>query len=141
MSEVNAMVNDPIGDMLARIRNAIMRRKDWVEMPSSKMLEAIARILKEEGFIQDYEVKQEGSYPVLRIHLKYKKVGTRHWIPAITGMRRVSKPSRRIYVGADEIPRVRAGLGIAILSTNQGVMTDKEARKRHIGGEVICEVW
>ncbi len=135
------MVNDPIADMLARIRNAIMRRKESVEMPSSKMLVAIARILKEEGFIQDYEVREGDSFPRLRIQLKYKREGTRKWIPAITGMRRVSKPSRRIYVGADEIKPVRSGLGIAILSTSQGVMTDKEARKRHIGGELICEVW
>ena len=135
------MVNDPIADMLARIRNALMRRKDWVEMPSSKMLEAIARILKEEGFIQDYEVVDGGSYPILRVQLKYKREGTRRWIPAITGMRRVSKPSRRVYVGADELKPVRSGLGIAILSTSQGVMTDKEARVRRIGGELICEVW
>ncbi len=141
MSEVRTMVNDPIADMLARIRNAIMRRKESVEMPSSKMLVAIARILKEEGFIQDYEVLEEGSFPRLRIQLKYKREGTRKWIPAITGLRRVSKPSRRVYVGADEIKPVRSGLGIAILSTSQGVMTDKEARKRHIGGELICEVW
>ncbi len=141
MSEVRTMVNDPIADMLTRIRNALMRRKESVEMPSSKMLVAIAGILKEEGFIQDYEVLEGGSYPILRIRLKYKREGTRKWIPAITGLRRVSKPSRRIYVGADEIKPVRSGLGIAILSTSQGVMTDKEARKRHIGGELICEVW
>lgn len=141
MSEVRTMVNDPIADMLARIKNALVRRKDWVEMPSSKMLVAIARILKEEGFIQDYEVTDGGSYPILRVQLKYKREGTRKWVPAIAGMKRVSKPSRRIYVGADELKPVRSGLGIAILSTSQGVMTDKEARKRHIGGELICEVW
>ena len=135
------MVNDPIADMLARIRNAIMRRKEEVEMPSSKMLVAIARILKEEGYIEDYEVQEGGSYPVLRIRLKYKREGTRKWIPAIEGMRRVSRPSRRVYVSADEIKPVRSGLGIAIISTSQGVVTDKEARKRHIGGELICEVW
>ena len=135
------MVNDPIADMLARIRNAIMRRKEAVEMPSSKTLAAIAGILKEEGFIEDYEVLDGDSYPILRIKLKYKREGTRKWIPAITGLRRISKPSRRVYVGADEIRPVRSGLGIAIISTSQGIMTDKEARKRGIGGELICEVW
>ncbi len=135
------MVNDPIADMLARIRNAIMRRKEEVEMPSSKMLVAIARILREEGYIEDYEVQEGSSYPVLRIRLKYKREGTRKWVPAIEGMRRVSRPSRRVYVSADEIKPVRSGLGIAIISTSQGVMTDKEARKRHIGGELICEIW
>lgn len=135
------MVNDPIADMLSRIRNALMRRKEEVEMPSSRMLEAIAGILKEEGYIEDYQVVRGEAYPILKLRLKYKLKGTRHWVPAIEGLRRVSKPSRRVYVGADEIPEVRSGLGICILSTSQGVMTGREARKRGIGGELICEVW
>lgn len=134
-------VDDPIADMLTRIRNAVARRAPEVSMPSSKLKEEIARVLKEEGYIAGYEVENTGSYPVLRIKLKYLREGPRTWRPAIRGFRRVSRPSRRVYAGVRELPRPYQGLGIAIVSTPQGVMTDREARRRHIGGEIICEVW
>jgi len=134
-------VDDPIADMLTRIRNAVARRAPEVSMPSSKLKEEIARVLKEEGYIAGYEVENTGSYPVLRIKLKYLREGPRTWRPAIRGLRRVSRPSRRVYAGVRELPRPYQGLGIAIVSTPQGVMTDREARRRHIGGEIICEVW
>lgn len=134
-------VDDPIADMLTRIRNAVARRAPEVSMPSSKLKEEIARVLKEEGYIAGYEVENTGNYPVLRIKLKYLREGPRTWRPAIRGLRRVSRPSRRVYAGVRELPRPYQGLGIAIVSTPQGVMTDREARRRHIGGEIICEVW
>jgi len=134
-------VSDPIADMLTRIRNASARQHSEVVMPSSRVREAIARILKEEGYIEDYEVEEGESYPLLRIRLKYLVQGTRFRRPAIQGLRRISRPSRRVYVGADEIPSALSGLGICILSTSQGIMTDREARKRHIGGELLCEIW
>lgn len=133
------LVGDPIGDMLTRICNANERYHPEVRMPSSRLKEEIARILKEEGFIQDYRVEREGAKRVLTLQLKYK--GKKGKERVIQGLKRVSKPSRRLYVGADEIPRVRGGLGIAILSTSQGVMTDHEARRRRVGGEVLCYVW
>ena len=134
-------VADPIADMLTRIRNAIGRLHPEVEMPSSKLREAISRILKEEGYIEDYQVEEGNSYPVLRIRLKYLEEGTRIRRPAIQGLRRVSRPSRRVYVGADEIPNTHSGLGISILSTSQGIMTGREASQRRIGGELLCEIW
>jgi len=134
-------VDDPIADMLTRIRNALSRRAEEVVLPSSRLKAEIARVLKEEGYIADYTVEQGESYPVLRLKLKYLREGTRTWRPAIRGLRRVSRTSRRIYAGVRELPRPRQGLGIAIISTSQGVMTDREARKRGLGGEVICEVW
>jgi small subunit ribosomal protein S8 len=133
------LLGDPIGDMLARIRNANERYHPEVSMPASRLKEEIARILKEEGFIQDYRVEQEGVKRILTLQLKYK--GKRGKERVIQGLKRVSKPSRRVYVGADEIPRVRGGLGIAILSTSQGVMTGQDAQRRRIGGEVLCYVW
>jgi small subunit ribosomal protein S8 len=140
-------VNDPIADLLTRIRNAIERGIDLVEMPSSRMREAIAHTLAEEGYIEGYEVEEgrvpsrAGFQPVLRIRLRYLQVGPRARQPAIRGLRRISRPSRRVYVGASEIPEVRAGLGICILSTPQGVMTGREARRCRQGGELLCEVW
>lgn len=133
-------VSDPIADLLTRIRNAIERGIDLVEMPYSKMREAIAHILAEEGYIEGYEVG-EGGMPILRIRLRYLQVGPRARRPAIRGLRRVSRPSRRVYVGASEIPEVRFGLGICIISTPQGVMTGREARRCRQGGELLCEVW
>jgi small subunit ribosomal protein S8 len=129
-------ITDPIGDMLTRIRNAGMGRKSEATMPASKMLVEIARILKEEGYIADYAV-EPASRPILRIRLKF----TPDKRPVIREIKRVSKPGLRIYVGKDEMPRVKGGLGIAILTTSQGVMTDAEARRRGIGGEVICTVF
>lgn len=132
-----AMMTDPIADMLTRIRNAVAVRHETVTVPASKMKVAIARILKEEGFIRDYEVYQEGPRRMLRIHLKY--TGKKE--PVITGLKRVSKPGLRVYVQRSEIPRVYGGLGIAIISTPQGVMTGQEAWRRRLGGEVIAYVW
>lgn len=135
-------MTDPIADMLTRIRNALMAGHPQVEMPSSKMKEAIARILKEEGYIEHYQVLQ-GKHPqhkVLRIRLKY--IGERrNRRPVITGLERVSKPGRRIYAGVRELPWVKSGMGIAIVSTPKGVMTATRARKLGVGGEVICKVW
>jgi len=130
-------MTDPIADMLTRIRNAAMTRKRRVSMPSSKMKLAIARILKEEGFIQHYDVTNEKPQPQLRIVLRYD----REKRPVITNLKRVSKPGRRIYVKHDEIPWVLSGMGIAILSTPKGVLSDRKARKLGVGGEVICKIW
>jgi small subunit ribosomal protein S8 len=130
-------MTDPIADMLTRIRNAIMARHDELKLPSSKMKVSIARVLKEEGFIRDYEEIADGSRRFLRIQLAYG--GKRE--PFLTGLQRVSKPGLRVYVQKREIPRVYGGLGIAILSTPQGVMTGQQAWRRHIGGEVLCYVW
>ncbi|MGC8836787.1 MAG: 30S ribosomal protein S8 [Anaerolineae bacterium] len=131
------MMTDPIADMLTRIRNAAMARHGYVVMPSSKLKVAIARILREEGFIQDYDVTQDRPQPRLRIWLKY----TPDRRPVITGLERVSKPGRRVYAKRREVPWVRSGVGIAILSTPKGVMTDRQARRLGVGGEVICYVW
>jgi small subunit ribosomal protein S8 len=130
-------VNDPIGDMLTRIRNAGMARKPDVVMPSSKILVAIADILKQEGYIEDYQVIEKKPQNQLRIVLRYGP-DRRH---TIRELKRVSKPGLRVYAGKDEIPRVRSGLGIAIVSTPQGVMSGYEARRRGIGGEVLCTVF
>ncbi len=135
-------VNDPIADMLTRIRNAILAGHTLVALPSSKLKVAIAKILQEEGYISNYEVvdgKSTGQ-KILRIHLKY--VGERRNRKAvITGLERVSRPGRRVYTGKKEIPWVLSGIGIAILSTPKGVMTGKRARQLGVGGEVICKVW
>ena len=131
-------VTDPIADMLTRIRNAGMVQHPQVAMPNSKMREAIAKILKEEGFIQDYEVLP-GKIPSLLIHLKYTR--ERRPKPVIVGLERVSKPGRRAYARKQDIPWVRSGLGVAILSTSKGVMTGDQARRQGIGGEVLCYVW
>ena len=129
-------ITDPIADMLTRIRNANDARHATVDVPASKLKIAIAQILKDEGYIKDFEV-QEGNYQgVIRITLKYNGNDT-----AIAGLRRVSKPGLRIYAGADELPKVLRGLGIAIISTSKGVMTDKKARAAHVGGEVLAFVW
>jgi len=130
-------VNDPIGDMLTRIRNACMARKTVVEIPASKMKLAIAEILKREGFIKEYSVIEGKPCNTISITLKY--MSDRR--PAITGLRRVSKPGLRIYTGRNEIPRVRGGLGLSILSTPKGVMAGHDAWREHVGGEVLCYVW
>lgn len=130
-------MTDPIADMLTRIRNGLMARHDAVVAPASKAKEAIVRVLKEEGFIRDYQSFSEGSRRYLRIHLAYHDGRE----PIIAGLKRVSKPGLRVYVGQREIPRGYGGLGIAILSTPQGVMTGQEAWRRQLGGEVICYVW
>ncbi len=134
---------DPIADMLTRIRNALMAGHDTVSMPSSKLKEAIARIMKEEGYIEDFKVKADPKHKgmkILTIRLKY--VGERrHRRPVIRGLERVSKPGRRIYVRKRDLPWVKAGLGIAIVTTPKGVMTSERARKLGVGGEVICKIW
>lgn len=130
-------MTDPIADMLTRIRNGLMARHDSVVVPASKVKEAIARVLKEEGFIRDYESFSDGLRRYLRIHLAYRDGRE----PIITGLKRVSKPGLRVYVQQREIPRVYGGLGIALLSTPQGVMTGQDAWRRHTGGEIICYIW
>lgn len=130
-------MTDPIADMLTRIRNAITAKHDYVNIPASKMKVAIAGVLRNEGFIRDYEVAEDGNKKVLRVHLNY----TGKKDPVLTGLQRVSKPGLRVYVQKREIPRVYGGLGVAILSTPQGVMTGQDAWRRRIGGEVICYVW
>ncbi len=130
-------MTDPIADMLTRIRNALMAHHEEVLVPSSRIKEEIARILKAEGFIQHYEVLPKGARRTMRIVLKY----TDRRRPALTGLSRVSKPGRRIYVSRDEIPRVKGGLGFAILSTSKGVMTGEDAWRAGVGGEVLCYVW
>lgn len=131
------MVNDSISDMLIRIKNALMRKRDKVNVSYSKLLERLAEVLKREGFIKDYEIKGEGVKKELIIHLKYDEEGN----PFITDVKRVSKPGRRIYVKKDNIPWVNNGMGIAILSTSKGILTDREARRLKVGGELLCEVW
>lgn len=131
------MMTDPIADMLTRIRNGITARHDSVQVPASRLKIAIAKVLKEEGFIKGFEVVQEGVRRTIRVDLVYR--GKKE--PSISGLRRVSKPGLRVYVQKREIPRVYGGLGIAILSTPQGVMTGQEAWRRRLGGEVVCYVW
>ncbi len=130
-------ITDPIADMLTRVRNAVMVRHDSVQVPASRMKLAIARILKDEGFISGYEVIRGEPQRVIRIHLKYRDRNE----PVIKGLERVSKPGLRVYVQRNEIPRVYGGLGIAILSTPRGVMTGREAWKQGVGGELLCLVW
>ena len=130
-------MTDPIADMLTRIRNANVARHEVVEIPGSRMKQAIAEILKAEGFIRDYEYVNDKKQGVLKVYLKYGPNKER----VISDLRRISKPGLRVYVGRNEIPRVLKGLGIAILSTPRGVMSDKQARREGVGGEVLCKVW
>ena len=131
-------MSDPIADMLTRIRNANTAKHDTVDIPSSKMKVAIADILVDEGYIAKYDIIDEGSYKTIRVTLKY---GADKNEKIITGIKRISKPGLRVYAGKDEIPSVLGGLGIAILSTNKGILTDKQARKEQVGGEVLAFVW
>jgi small subunit ribosomal protein S8 len=131
------VMSDPVADMLTRIRNANIVRHETVEIPGSKMKKAIAEILKQEGFIRDAEYIEDSKQGVIRIFLKYGPNNER----VITGLKRISKPGLRVYAKSQEIPKVLGGLGIAILSTSKGIMTDKEARSAKSGGEVICYVW
>ncbi|MGB9840445.1 30S ribosomal protein S8 [Thermovenabulum sp.] len=130
-------ITDPIADMLTRIRNANDAGHSNVEVPCSKIKKAIAQTLKDEGYIQDFEVIEDGKQGILKIHLKYGPNKEK----VITGIKRISKPGLRIYVRKDQVPKVLNGLGIAILSTSKGIMTDKRARQEGVGGEVICYVW
>jgi small subunit ribosomal protein S8 len=130
-------MSDPIADMLTRIRNAVSSKHDSVQMPSSKIKVAIAKVLKEEGFVRDFHVSPEGPRSMLKIVLSY----TGRKEPVLSGIKRVSKPGLRVYVQKREIPRVLGGLGVAILSTPEGVMTGQLARQRSVGGEILCYVW
>ncbi len=130
-------MTDPIADMLTRIRNALMREKEKVDIPMSFMKEGIARILKDEGYIKDYRILKDDKQGVLRITLKYVEPDT----PAIAHLERISKPGRRVYVGTKDIPKVLNGLGIAILSTSKGVVTNMDSRRMNVGGEVLCYIW
>ena len=130
-------VTDPIADMLTRIRNAVSSKHDTVSMPASKMKVAIAEVLREEGFIRDFQIDAEGNRQMLKVDLSY----TGRKEPVLSGIKRVSKPGLRVYVQKREIPRVFGGLGIAILSTPEGVMTGQVARQKSIGGEILCYVW
>ena len=130
--------SDPIADMLTRIRNANTAKHDTVDIPASKMKNAIAEILLNEGYIQKFEIMADGNFSLIRVTLKY---GSTKNEKIITGLKRISKPGLRVYAGKENLPRVRGGLGIAILSTNLGILTDKEARKLQVGGEVLAFVW
>ena len=131
-------ITDPIADMLTRIRNANNAKHDTVDVPSSNMKKAIAQILLDEGYIKNFQIINDGTQGVIRITLKYLQPGKE---TVISGLRRVSKPGLRVYAGAEELPKVLRGLGIAIVSTSKGVMTDKAARAAHVGGEVLAFVW
>ena len=130
-------ITDPIADMLTRIRNANSAKHDTVDVPASNMKKAIAQILLEEGYIKNFQLIDDGTQGVIRITLKYGAGKEK----VISGLRRVSKPGLRVYAGADELPKVLRGLGIAIVSTSKGIMTDKEARKEKVGGEVLAFIW
>ena len=130
-------ITDPVADMLTRIRNANTAKHESVDVPASNLKKTIAKILLDEGYIKSYEVVEDGTQGVIRIQLKYLAGKEK----VISGLRRVSKPGLRVYAGADELPRVLKGLGIAIISTSKGVMTDKAARANHVGGEVLAFVW
>jgi small subunit ribosomal protein S8 len=132
-----ATVTDPIADMLTRIRNGSMAEHEKVDIPASKLKVRIAELLKEEGFIKNFRLIEDRKQGILRVYLKYGPGQER----VITGLRRVSKPGRRLYVGADKIPNVLGGMGVAVLSTPRGVLPDREARRQRIGGEVLCFVW
>lgn len=129
-------VNDPIADMLTRIRNAAMVKKEKVVLPSSRMLAELAAVMRQEGYIQNFKIVRDNKQGELRLYLKYQ--GN---IPAIRGIRRVSKPGNRVYRGVTDIPVVQKGLGSVILSTNRGILTDREAREARVGGEVLCYIW
>ena len=130
-------ITDPIADMLTRIRNAGTAKHETVDVPASKMKKAIVEILLNEGYIKSYQLVDDGTQGIIRITLKYLPGKEK----AIQGLRRVSKPGLRVYAGADELPKVLKGLGIAIISTSRGAMTDKEARKANVGGEILCQVF
>jgi small subunit ribosomal protein S8 len=132
-----AMVTDPVADMLTRIRNGSLAEHEKVDIPCSKLRVRLAEILKEEGFIKNFRLIEDKRQGVLRVYLKYGPGQER----VISGLRRVSKPGKRLYVGADRIPSVLGGMGVAILSTPRGVLTDRESRKAKVGGEVLCYVW
>ncbi len=130
-------MTDPIADLLTRIRNALIARHDRVDVPASKIKVAIVRILKDEGFIKNFKVSKDNKQGMIRVFLKYSDRNT----PVINGLERISKPGRRVYQKSSDILPVLSGLGVAIVSTSSGVMTDKEARRQNVGGEMICQIW
>jgi len=130
-------MTDTIGDMLTRIRNGGKARFDKVDIPASRMKIALARIFKDEGFIKNYKVIKDNKQGILRVYLKYDNQNQ----PMIHRVERMSKPSRRVYAGCEELPKVQGGLGVAVISTSKGVMSDRQARKLGVGGEVLCQVW
>lgn len=130
-------MTDPVADFLTRIRNALTARHERVDMPSSKVKVAIARILKEEGYIKNLKVIKDNKQGVLRVFLKYNDENK----PVIKGLKRVSRPGRRLYMGATELPPVLSGLGVGIVSTSKGIITDREARRQNVGGEMMCSIW
>ncbi len=131
------MTTDPIADLLTAIRNALHARKERVDVPCSHLKEAIVKVMVEEGFIKEHSIVEENGKPRLRVWLRYDSAGR----PALHGLKRISKPSLRTYVGADTIPLVQNGLGVNILSTSRGILADREARKLHVGGEILCSLW
>ena len=131
------MVTDPISDLLVRLQNGLRRRHDTVSVPASRLKREILRILQHESYIQGVQAEVEDGHPVLKVQLRYVVEGQ----PMVTGMQRVSKPGRRVYVGIKDIPRVKNGIGMAILSTSKGLMTDQDSRRAGLGGEVLCAVW
>src|SRR5512139_1170323 len=131
------MLTDPIADMLTRVRNAVMIKSEKVDVPASRMKLEIAKIMKEEGFIRAYKILKDKKQGILRITLRYAPDNT----AVISGLKRISTPGRRVYVGQDTIPKVMGGVGISILSTSKGLMTDKSCRREKVGGEVLCQVW
>jgi small subunit ribosomal protein S8 len=131
------MLTDPISDMLTRMRNAILIKSEKVDIPASKMKVEIAKILKEEGFIKSYKIIKDKKQGILRVTLKYTPENE----PVVSGLKRISKPGRRVYVGKSEVPRVMGGVGIAIITTPKGILSDKECRGEGVGGEVLCYVW
>lgn len=130
-------MTDPIADFLTRIRNAVLAGKDRVDVPASRLKLELARILKEEGFLRTFKVLEEGPQGTIRLYPRYSPEGE----PAIHGIERVSRPGRRVYKGVDELPLVQSGIGIAVISTSKGLMTDARARELRVGGEVLCKVW
>ncbi|MDR2945600.1 MAG: 30S ribosomal protein S8 [Candidatus Adiutrix sp.] len=130
-------MTDPIADLLTRVRNALIARHDRVDVPASKIKVAIVRILKDEGFIKNFKVSKDNKQGMIRVFLKYSDRNT----PVINGLERISKPGRRVYQKSADILPVLSGLGVAIVSTSAGVMTDKEARRQNVGGEMICQIW
>ena len=130
-------MTDPVADMLTRIRNANIVRRHQVDVPGSKLKRAVAQVLRDEGFIDGIQVVEDGPGHLLRLTLKYGAERKR----VITGLRRISRPGRRVYAGKQEVPRVLGGLGVAVLSTSRGIMTDKQARREGVGGEVLCYIW
>jgi len=131
------MVTDPIADLLIRLKNGCQRRHETISVPASKLKRAILEILKKEGYVESVEDGEQDGHPVLKVQLRYVGEGE----PMITGLQRISKPGRRVYVGSKEIDRVRNGIGMSILSTSKGIMTDQESRRNKLGGEVLCSVW